>query len=55
MAALRELGFSVAEARRAIESSEDISDATLEERVRTALRFLCPKARRVEPSLEAQT
>jgi len=50
MAALRHLGFSVGEARRAIESCEDIPDAPLEERVRAALKFLSPNARRVTPS-----
>ena len=58
MAALCELGFRAAEARRAIESCDDSPDATLEERVRAALRFLCPKARchgRAEASLEART
>ncbi len=43
MACLRELGFRADEARRAIASSVIIPAATLEERVRAALKFLCPK------------
>ena len=43
MAGLRELGFRAQEARRAAEFSETLPDATLEERVRAALKFLCPK------------
>jgi hypothetical protein len=57
-ACLRELGFHVGEARRALECCETLPDATLEERVRAALKFLCPKARfhgRDEASLEART
>ena len=50
MACLRELGFNLGEARRAVEFCETIPDATLEERVRAALKFLCPKARRVGAS-----
>ena len=45
IACLRELGCRADEARRAAEFSETIPDATLEERVRAALRFLCPKTR----------
>ena len=43
MAGLRELGFRAEEARRAAAFSQTLPDATLEERVRAALRFLCPK------------
>ena len=42
---LRELGFRAAEARRAAEYSETLQDATLEDRMRLALVFLCPKPR----------
>jgi 5-methylcytosine-specific restriction endonuclease McrA len=55
---LRELGFRAGEARRAVECCETLPDATLEERVRAALKFLCPKARfhgRDEASLQART
>ena len=45
MKGLRELGFGAAEARRAVESCKSLKDATLEDRVRAALKFLCPKAR----------
>ena len=58
MACLRELGFRASESRRALELFETIPAATLEERVRAALKFLCPKTRfhgRVEASLEART
>ncbi len=44
---LRELGFRAVEARRAIEHCATLADATLEQRVRAALQFLCPKPRRV--------
>ncbi len=44
MAGLRELGFRAGEARRAVEFCETLQDATLEERVRAALKFLCPKS-----------
>ena len=57
MASLRELGFRPGEARRAVEFCTTIPDATLEERVRAALKFLCPKTRfhsRVGTSLEAR-
>jgi 5-methylcytosine-specific restriction endonuclease McrA len=57
-ACLRELGFRAGEARRAVERCETIADATLEERVRAALKFLCPKAcfhNRDEASLHART
>jgi 5-methylcytosine-specific restriction endonuclease McrA len=45
MAGLRELGFHAAEARRAAEYSETLQDATLEDRMRLALVYLCPKPR----------
>jgi len=45
MACLRELRFRAGEARRAAEFCATIPDATLEERVRAALKFLCPKSR----------
>ena len=43
MAALRELRISPAEARRAVQYCATIPDASLEDRTRAALRFLCPK------------
>ena len=43
MAGLRELGFRAQEARRAAAFSQTLPDATLEERVRAALKFLYPK------------
>jgi len=43
MACLRQLGFRAGEARRAVEFCATSSEATLEERVRAALKFLCPK------------
>ena len=58
MACLRELGFRAGEARRAVEFCLTIRDATLEERVRAALKFLSPKPRfrgGVGTSLEALT
>ena len=58
MACLRELGFRASEARRAVDFCETIPAGTLEERVRAALKFLCPKPRfqsRVGTSLEART
>jgi membrane protein involved in colicin uptake len=58
MACLRELGFGAGETRRAAEYSQTLPDATLEERVRAALKFLAPKTRfhgRVETRLEART
>jgi 5-methylcytosine-specific restriction endonuclease McrA len=45
MACLRELGFRAGEARRAVEYCATIPDVTLEERVRAALGFLCPRPR----------
>ena len=44
MAGLRELGFRADQARRAAEFSETIH-GTLEERMRAALKFLCPRTR----------
>ena len=41
---LRTLGFRAGEARRAAAYCATLPDATLEDRVRTALSFLCPKA-----------
>jgi 5-methylcytosine-specific restriction endonuclease McrA len=55
---LRELGFRAGEARRAVECCATLPDATLEARVRAALRFLCPAPRshnRDGTSLEART
>jgi len=57
MTCLRELGFRAAEARRAFEFSATLPETTLEERVRAALKFMCPKTRshdRVMTSLEAR-
>jgi 5-methylcytosine-specific restriction endonuclease McrA len=46
MSSLRGLGFRAGEARPAVEFSATLpDDATLEERVRTALQFLCPRPR----------
>jgi 5-methylcytosine-specific restriction endonuclease McrA len=45
MACLRQLGFRAGEARRAVELCATIPEAKLEERVRAALKFLCPKTR----------
>jgi len=42
MAGLRSLGFRASEARRAVEFCGTLLDATLEEQVRAALKFLCP-------------
>jgi len=44
-AGLRELGFRADQARRAAEFAETLPDATLEERMRAALKFLCPRTR----------
>ncbi|TMQ53373.1 MAG: hypothetical protein E6K73_01495 [Candidatus Eisenbacteria bacterium] len=58
MSCLRELGFRASDARRAVEFSMTTPDATLEERVRTALKSLCPKTRfhgRVGTNSEART
>jgi hypothetical protein len=40
---LRNLGFRADQARRAAESTAAMTDATLEERIRAALKMLCPK------------
>jgi hypothetical protein len=53
MTCLRERGFRSGEARGAIEFCETIPNATLAERVRAALKYLCPKTRGM--SLEART
>ena len=53
MTGLRELGFRAAEARRAAEYSETLQDATLEDRMRLALVFLCPKRGRSEATVSA--
>jgi hypothetical protein len=45
IACLRELRFRPDEARRAAEFCETMFEATIEERVRAALKFLCPKVR----------
>ena len=58
MAGLRELGFRADQARRAAEFAETLPDATLEERMRAALKFLCPRTRsqgRFESSAAAPT
>jgi len=58
MAGLRELGFRADQARRAAEFSETLPDATLEQRMRAALKFLCPRTRsqgRFESSAAAPT
>ncbi|HEY2955344.1 MAG TPA: hypothetical protein VGK89_08875 [Candidatus Eisenbacteria bacterium] len=47
---LRKLGYRADEARRAAEVCERIPDATLEERIRLALSYLCPPHRRVSPA-----
>lgn len=44
LAGLRELGCRVDQARRAAEFSEALHGATLDERMRASLRFLCGKA-----------
>jgi 5-methylcytosine-specific restriction endonuclease McrA len=40
---LRNLGFRADQARRAAEATAEMTDATLEERIRAALKILCPK------------
>lgn len=47
MTCLRELGFRAVESRRAIEYCAALPEASLEQRVRAALAFLCPKRRSV--------
>jgi hypothetical protein len=49
MACLRELGFRASETRRAAEFCESSSEATLEEQVRAALKFLSPRTRAMSP------
>ena len=46
LAGLRELGVCGEEARRAAEFAETLPEATLEDRMRAALKFICPKAAR---------
>ncbi len=46
-ACLRELGYRNAEIRSGLAHCGAMRDATLEERVRAALKFLCPRARSV--------
>ena len=48
---LRKLGFSVSEARLAAERCESIPDASLEDRIRFALRLLAPPHRTVHPTM----
>ena len=49
--ALRNLGFRADEARRAATHCDDtVPDSTIEERLRAALRFLSPPARRWSPA-----
>ena len=50
---LRQLGFQADEARRAAARCDAIPHASLEERVRLALRHLTPPHRRVAASLPA--
>ena len=47
MTGLRGLGFRADEARRAIESSAALQGATLEERMRAALKYLRPRTARI--------
>jgi hypothetical protein len=49
---LRQLGISAAEARRVASACESIPDASLEERVRFALRLLTPPHRRPQPPMK---
>jgi hypothetical protein len=53
MAGLRELGVRGDEARRAVAFSQSLHDVTLEERMRAALRFLCPKSARTSAAVRA--
>ena len=48
---LRKLGFSISESRLAAEQCERIPDASLEDRVRFALRLLAPPHRTVYPTM----
>jgi hypothetical protein len=50
IAGLRGLGFRAEEARRAVESSGTLDDATLQERMRAALRFLGQRRERTGAS-----
>ena len=45
MSCLQELGFRADQAHGAAEFCETLADATLEDRVRAALKFLCPRTR----------
>jgi 5-methylcytosine-specific restriction endonuclease McrA len=54
MCGLRNLGFRADQARRAAEYTATLSDATLEDRLRAALKFLCPK-RSVHVGVDAST
>ena len=55
MAGLRGLGFRADEARLAVESSAALQGATLEERMRAALKFLRPKTSRIETVVRVST
>ena len=52
---LRALGFRADQARRAAAACEALPEASLEERVRFALRLLAPPHRRIAPSPVAAT
>ena len=52
MAGLRSLGYRADQARRATESCMKIPGASLEDRMRAALKFLAPKPRRVGAALQ---
>ena len=52
MAGLQELGVRAADARRAAEFTGAQRDASLEERMRCALKFVCPKVSRSGPRVE---
>ena len=51
MAGLRKLGVRAADARCAAEYSRSLAEASLEERMRCALMFLCPRVGRSGPSV----
>lgn len=53
LAGLRELGVRADVARRAVEFSKTQAASTLEERMRAALQFLCPKRVRLGTSVAA--
>jgi len=55
MAGLRGLGVRGDEARRAAALSATLPDATLEERMRAALKFICPKTVRIGTSVAVAT